>query len=129
MPLGEISGTKTYAPSLGELVLYSYGLCGVRRTAILQEHMADAHVAANLLLADWSLKGINLWQVDKIVIPLVRGQATYDLEPSVVVMLDTYINLQQGSALTDSIILPVGRTEYASYPNKETIGRPTIFWM
>jgi hypothetical protein len=127
--LGGTSGTYSYAPSVGELVLYSYGLCGVRRTAILQEHMADASIAANLLLGDWSLKGVNLWQVDKITIPLLEGQATYDLDPDIVVMLDTYITHGPPWALLDRIILPVGRTEYASYPNKVQEGFPTVFWM
>ena len=61
--------------------LYAFGLCGIRRTAILQEHMADAHIAANLLLADWSTKGVNLWQVSKITITC-QGEATYDIATS-----------------------------------------------
>jgi hypothetical protein len=129
MPLGGNSGTYSYAPGLGDIVLYSYGLCGVRRTQILQEHMQDAHMASNLLLADWSLKGINLWQVDKIEIDLVEGQSTYNLDPDIVVMLDTYVTTGAPEALIDRIILPVGRTEYASYPNKEQQGFPTVFWM
>ncbi len=36
------SGTYTYNPSLGEMVLYSYQLIGVRPTAVLQEHMDAA---------------------------------------------------------------------------------------
>lgn len=127
--LGGTSGTYNYAPGLGELVLYAFGLCGVRRTAILQEHMADASIAANLLLGDWSLKGVNLWQVDKVSIPLLKGQATYDLDPNIVVMLDTYVTIGAPEFPIDRIILPVSRTEYASYPNKVQPGFPTVFWM
>lgn len=127
--LGGTSGTYSYAPGLGELVLYAFGLCGVRRTAILQEHMADASIAANLLLGDWSLKGVNLWQVDKITIPLLKDQATYNLDPDIIVMLDTYVTTGMPDAPIDRVILPVSRTEYASYPNKAQIGFPTVFWM
>jgi hypothetical protein len=119
------SGTYAFNPSLGDLVLYAFGMCGVRRTAVLQEHMQDARMAANLVLADWSLKGINLWQVDKVVVPLVQGVGVYALDPSVIVMLDTYVT----ASGVDRIILPVSRTEYASYPNKSQQGFPATFWM
>jgi hypothetical protein len=127
--LGGTSGTTSFAPGIGELVLYAYGLCGVRRTAILQEHMADANIAANLLLGDWSLKGVNLWQVELITIPLIENQSTYDLDPDIVVMLDTYVTRIDPNVAIDRIILPVSRTEYASYPNKYQQGFPTVFWM
>ncbi len=45
------SGTYTYNPSLGEMVLYSYQLIGVRPTAVLQEHMDAARTATNMMLA------------------------------------------------------------------------------
>jgi hypothetical protein len=56
--------------------------------------------------------------------------ATYSIDPSTVVMLDTYVeSTTNGSQPIDRIILPVSRTEYASYPNKQQVGFPTVFWM
>lgn len=120
------SNSFTYSPGLGDLLLYAFGLCGIRRTAILQEHMADAHMAANLVLADWSTKGVNLWQVSKSTITLSEGEAAYEIATPALVMLDTYLTLPDG---TDRIMLPVSRTEYASYPRKDAEGTPTVFWM
>ena len=60
--------------------------------------------------------------------PLVQGQATYPVDANTIVMLDTYITTVSGGAATDRIILPVSRTEYASYPNKAQQGFPTTFW-
>ena len=48
------SGTYSFNPSLGEMTLYALNLCGVRGTAILQEHMESARIAANMLLGRWS---------------------------------------------------------------------------
>jgi hypothetical protein len=121
MPLGGTSNTTAFAPSIGEIVLYAYGLCGI------QEHMADANIAANLLLGDWSLKGVNLWQTDFIVLPFLQGEWKSVLDPDIVVILDAYVNM--GANTPDRIILPVSRTEYASYPNKMQRGFPTVFWM
>jgi hypothetical protein len=56
--------------------------------------------------------------------------ATYSIDPNTVVMLDAYVeNTSNASQPIDRIILPVSRTEYASYPNKQQIGFPTVFWM
>jgi hypothetical protein len=122
------SGTYAFNPSLGELTLYAYNLIGVRNTAVLQEHMTAARMASNLLLANWANRGVNLWAVDLVTVPLVQGQATYSVGGNTVVMLDAYIETVTDGVATDRIILPVSRTEYASYPNKEQQGFPTVFW-
>ncbi len=123
------SGTYGFAPSLGETVLYVYGLCGIRRTALTQQHFEDARMASNLLMSAWSARGVNLWQVDLQCAQLQQGVSTYLVPSNTVVMLDVYINYNSaGPSPTSRIILPVSRTEYASYPNKQQQGFPTIFW-
>jgi len=199
------SGTYNYAPSLGELTLYSFQLCGVRPTEILQEHMQSARMATNLLLANWANRGVNLWTVDTETVPLLTSQtvsssvangsvvtltfgtvntpvytvgssitytdntnsnlngtfqvtasgvgyvsyalsysgagsggtittstpaATYSVDPTTVMILDAYITIGSlGSTQEiDRIILPISRTEYASYPNKQNPGFPTTYW-
>lgn len=118
------SGTYTFNPSLGEIVLYAYQNIGVRPTALLQEHMDSARMATNMMLARWSNQGVNLWCVDLITTPLVQGTATYPVDANTVMILDAYI-VSEG---IDRIILPISRTEYASYPNKAQQGFPTTFW-
>lgn len=120
------SGTYTFNPSLGELTIYAYQLIGVRPTALLQEHMDVARTATNMMLTRWSNQGVNLWEVSLVTVPLVAGTATYSVDASTVVMLDAYI--EYGSPAIDRIILPISRTEYASYPNKAQQGFPTTFW-
>lgn len=118
------SGTYNFSPSLGEIVLYAYQNIGVRPTALLQEHMDSARMATNMMLARWSNQGVNLWCVDLITTPLVQGTATYPVDENTVMILDAYIV----SDSIDRIILPISRTEYASYPNKAQQGFPTTFW-
>jgi hypothetical protein len=123
-----LSGTYTFNPSLGELGLYAYGMCGVRRTEITQEHMADLNMAANLVLAEWSSQGVNLWQVVLTTTPLVQGTPTYTVDPATVMILDAYVTIGSGTTATDRIILPVSRSEYATYPNKLQQGFPSVYW-
>lgn len=123
------SGTYTFNPSLGEMTLYAYNLIGVRNTAVLQEHMEAARMSANMMLSRWANQGVNLWAVDLVTVPLVQGQATYNVDANTVVILDAYMTIDNGSGQpTDRIILPISRTEYASYPNKEQQGFTTTFW-
>ena len=123
------SGTYTFNPSLGEITLYAYNLCGLRNTSLLQEHMEAARMAANMLCANWSNRGVNLWAVDLITVPLVQGQKTYDVPLNTVTMLDAYMVIDNGNGQPiDRIIMPVSRSEYASYPNKDQQDFTTVFW-
>ncbi len=117
------------APSLGELVLYSYNLIGIRPASLLQEHMEAARMASNMLLSRFANRGVNLWAVDLITVPLVQGTSTYAVDPNTVVMLDTYITTGTGTSAINRVIMPISRTEYASYPSKTQQGFPTVFWM
>lgn len=120
------SETYNFSPSLGEMTLYAYQLIGLRPTSLLQEHFDAARMASNMILTRWSNQGVNLWAVDLVTTPLVEGTATYSVDANTVVILDAYIEF--GDPAIDRIILPISRTEYASYPNKTQQGFPTTFW-
>jgi hypothetical protein len=122
------SGTYLFNPSLGEIVLYAFNLCGLRNASLLQEHMQSARMASNMILSRFSNQGVNLWKVDLVTVPLVTGQATYSVDAKTVVILDAYVTNDQTGENIDRIIMPISRTEYASYPNKEQQGFPTVFW-
>lgn len=122
------SGTYNYNPSLGEITLYAYNLIGVRNTSLLQEHMEAARMAANMMLGRWSSEGVNLWAVDLQTIALVQGTSTYTVLDNTVAMLDAYVTTGTGTNAINRLILPISRTEYASYPNKTQQGFPTTYW-
>ena len=119
------SGTYGFNPALGEIVLYAYQNIGVRPTAVLQEHMESARMATNMMLSRWSNQGVNLWAVDLVEVPLVQGQTTYAVDGNTIMVLDAYTTTGSG---IDRVIMPISRTEYASYPNKAQQGFPTSYW-
>jgi hypothetical protein len=123
-----LSGTYAYNPSLGELMLYAFNLCQIRSTALTQEHMESARMAANLLQARWSAQGVNLWAVDLQTVALVQGQNTYSVPNNTVAMLDAYITTGTGATAINRYILPVSRSEYASYPTPLSQGFPSVYW-
>src|SRR6185312_2373353 len=123
------SGTYNFAPTLGELTIYAFGLIGIRPTALLHEHMEGARMAANLLLGRWSpMPGVNTWQVDLQTVDLVPGTATYSVPANTIAMLDAYVSVSNGVETINRLILPISRSEYASYPQPNQQGSVTVFW-
>ena len=90
--------------------------------------MESARMSANMMLGRWSSQGVNLWCVDLETIPLIQGVSTYSVPSNTIVMLDTYIVQNSGGAAINRLILPISRTEYASYPNPQQQGFPTTYW-
>lgn len=124
------SGTYDFSISNGEVVLAAYERLKIFAPSLTQKHMFSARRELNLLLADAANKQVNLWKVDLISTPLVNGTATYSVLPSTVMILDAWItaNTTTPTAANDLYVTPVSRTEYASFSNKLTPGRPTCYW-
>lgn len=122
---------KLFKPDIGSMTLYAYQLIGLRPTSIIQEHIESARMATNMLLSRWSAEGVNLWEVEPLSIDLIEGQGTYDLPQDIVAILDVFIRQPVGGSSTpdlDRIAMSIGRSEYASYPDKKLKGFPTVFW-
>lgn len=118
------SGTYSYNPALGSLALSAFSRVGVRRTAILVEHMADAYQELNLMQASWVADGITWFTVELISQPLTQGTATYTVPLNVVSVLDVFIN----NGNSNRLIFPFSRTDYASLAEPTEQGFPTVFW-
>lgn len=124
------SGTYDFAISNGEVVLAAYERLKIFAPSLVQKHMATARRELNLLLAEAANKQVNLWKVDLVSVPLVNGTSVYDVQSRTVMILDAWItaNTSTPTAANDLYITPVSRTEYASFSNKNTPGRPTCYW-
>lgn len=121
------TGTFAWYPALADIVFAAYGRCQVRRNAIGIDHLIDAAMAANLLQVDWSNEQVNLWTVDLQTIALKPFTATYDVDPATVMIMAAYITTGTNPP-KDRIITSVDRDIYASYPDKVTPGRVTVYW-
>lgn len=123
------SGTYNFNPAFSDIILYAANAIGMRPTEITQEFMQSARMAANLITGTWAQHGINLWEIALVQQALTEGVAGYTYDPSIVSVLDCYISIAQADgSFIDRIIMSVGRSEYASYPNKTQQGFPTVYW-
>jgi|SRR5579859_3311527 len=124
------SGTYNFSVSNGEVVLAAYERIKIFAPSLRAEHMQTARRELNFLLAEAANKQVNLWKVDQVSLPLINGQTTYPVDAKTVMILDAWITTGTNtpSSANDIYITPVSRTEYASFSNKLTPGRPTCYW-
>ena len=94
------SGTTTFAPAFSDLLLDSFSRIQVRPASITSDHLYQARMSANLLLSEWSVRGVELWKVEEFTIPLVQGVPTYSLPGSTVGLLDVFVRQYQMNTAT-----------------------------
>jgi len=121
------TGTYAWSPALADIIIAAYGRCQIRRMALTTDHLADAAMACNLLQVDWENEQINLWTVELATTVLTPGVATYDVDPTTVMIMATYISTGT-DPVKDRIITATDRDTYAAFPDKETTGKPTTYW-
>lgn len=123
------SGTYTFAPGAGDLILAAFARIGKRRSEVLSEFLQDAYNEANLMLSDWSTRpGPNWWATDTVTTTLVESTATYTLSASTIQIVQAYITIGTGSSAYDRIIAPMSTADYMSLSQKTQEGVPTTFW-
>jgi len=116
------SGTTDFTLDLAELVDEAAERCGYEiRTGY---DLRTARRSLNLLFAEWSNLGINLWTFAEGSIPLVAGTATYDLPADTVDLLEHFIRTGSGTTQTDIAISRISVSTFATIPNKTATGRP-----
>jgi hypothetical protein len=121
------SGTATFNLDLTEIIEEAGERCGYEiRTGY---DLRTARRSLNLLFADWSNKGLNLWTLDSGSIALVPGTATYTLPADTVDLLDTVVRTGSGTTQTDITINRISGSTYATIPAKNNTGRPIQIWV
>lgn len=128
MTVGGVSSSYSFNPSLGELVVHAFGMIGIRPSALLQEHLTSARMATNMLLGRWSALTPNLWSVDLQTVNLTPGTTSYSVPANTVAVLDAYVVQNQAGSAVNRLIMPISRSEYASYPQPNQQGFITVYW-
>lgn len=93
--------------------------------------LRTARRSMNLMTIEWQNRGINMWTIDEGSIPLIQGQATYDLPADTIDLLEHVIRTGAGnySTQSDLTISRISVSTYASIPAKLTQGRPIQVWV
>jgi hypothetical protein len=123
------SGVSNFNLDLTEIVEEAFERVGSEmRTGY---DLRTARRSLNLMFADWANRGINMWTFEQGSIPLVAGQATYNLPADTVDLLEHVIRTGAGSSATqaDLTITRISVSTYATIPNKLQQARPIQVWI
>jgi hypothetical protein len=118
------SGSTAFNLEFRDIAEEAYERCGIEIRSGYD--LRTARRSMNLLLIEWSNRGINLWTVEQGQIPMVTGQALYPLPVDTVDLMDMVIR-QNNASTSNQIDINISRIAeptYMSIPNKLTTGRP-----
>ena len=122
-----VSGTSTFNLDLNNLVEEAFERCGAElRTGY---DLRTARRSLNLLTIEWANRGINLWTIEEIQIPLNQGQIAYDLPVDTIDLLDQVVRTGTGQNQSDINITRISESTYITIPNKNAQGRPIQVWI
>src|ERR1700744_143551 len=85
------SGTYGFSLSNADFALEVLERVDIRGSAITSDHMISMRRSVNLVQSRWANRGVNLWEVDLVSVPLVQGQTLYNIPANTVMMLDVYL--------------------------------------
>lgn len=105
--MGVPSGTFTFAASESRVIIEdAYRRTGMVPSALTQEQIESAQISANLILASWLNRGINLFTVKQDMLQLIPMQATYNLPTTTSTVLEVTLRTSQrnlgGTAFSSS---------------------------
>lgn len=121
------SGTRTFSLTAADAIEEAYELAGLEyRTGY---DGVTARRSMNIMFADWSNRGIQIWEVEQVSLDLVKGTTSYDLNQYDIDILDAVIRRTTNGIQTDFQIDRIERGEYLDIPNKETQARVTQYYL
>lgn len=122
------TGTVGFSPQLSDIIEEAFDRCGTEARSGYD--FRTARRSLNMLLAEWSNRGINMWTIEQGSISLVSGTVTYNIPVDTVDLLEHVIRTNSGSASlqSDLTISRISVSTYASIPNKLSTGRPIQLW-
>lgn len=124
-----VSGTTTFNLDIGDLVQEAFERCGLDFRG--GSDYRSARRSLDLLLHEWTNRGLNLWTITQRTKDLVAGQTTYTLDSDVMAVIDQAIRINAGNTQlqVDYYMNQISVTNYANIPTKLSQGRPLQVWI
>lgn len=116
------TGTTAFNMDLNELIEEAFERAGGEVRSGYD--FRTARRSLNILLAEWSNRGINMWTIDSGTIPLISGTATYNLPADTVDLIEHVVRTGSGTTQADLTASRISVSTYATIPNKTATGRP-----
>ena len=121
------SGTRAFSLDVATAIEEAYELAGLE--ARTSYDAVTARRSMNIMFADWSNRGVQMWEISKVELTLTEGTSEYTINSYDIDILDAYIERTVNGSVTDLILERIDRNEFVSIPNKETKARSTDYWL
>jgi hypothetical protein len=108
---------------IADIIEESYELAGWEARSA--QDAITARRSLNLIFADWTNWGVNLWTLEEITTDLVAGTASYSLTSRTIDVLEAVIN--EATNDTDRPIQRISIEEYHHLPDKTARGQPSLY--
>lgn len=84
-----------------------------------------ARRSLNLLTMEWANRGVNLWTLEQGTIPLIKGQAGYQLPSSTIDLVEYAVRtVSANGQQSDQQLQRMSVSTFAALPNKSQTGKP-----
>jgi hypothetical protein len=121
------SGTRAFSLDVATAIEEAYELAGLE--ARTSYDAVTARRSLNIMFADWSNRGIQMWQITKVELTLTEGTSEYTINNYDIDILDAYIQKTVSGIVTDYALDRVDRNQFISIPNKAIKARSTQYWL
>ena len=118
-----ISGSTDFELDVADYVEEAFERCGLEvRTGY---DLKSAKRSLNLMLAEWSNRGLNQWTIKQRTFTVTQGTGNVAIGSDVIDVLSVIVRRDN----TDYSLERVSRDSFLSIPNKTTQARPSQFFL
>mgnify|MGYP003634722612 FL=1 len=121
------SGTRAFSLDVATAIEEAYELAGLE--ARTSYDAVTARRSLDIMFADWSNRGIQMWEVTKVTQDLTKGTSEYPIETYDIDILDAYIQKTVNTVVTDLTVERIDRNAFVNIPAKATQSRPSQYWL
>ncbi len=125
------SNSKNFEPDVGEFIEEAFERCGIElRTGY---DLKSAQRSLNLMLAEWSNRGLNQWTVASKSVAMVKHTVTYNIDTTnataPIDVLDAFIRETTNSVNNDIPLTRISRSQYSGLASKGSTSRPNQYFV
>ena len=86
------SGTYNFNDvQIDDIAREAYERCGIVSDKLDGLQIQSAETSLNFMLSQWGNRGLNLWTIEKVMMPLIQGQPSYPLPNATIDILEATI--------------------------------------
>ena len=117
------SGSTNFELDVADYIEEAFERCGLEaRTGY---DLQTARRSMNIMLAEWSNRGLNQWTIEQRTQALATNDTEYSFDTDVIDVLSLVLRRSN----TDFSMSRISRDTYLNLPNKSTTGRPTQYFL